>query len=179
MPQAPFRLKAPKCVCVFFLVWLSWVFLAHKNEWPTFVPITSGKKQVIGWCIFISFYCGSSVLPYIVRLDQIKLYVEKIICFFFSREELVLIAWYMTCTFLFKPSSDFCLCVCFSPGLKTYLISGRKMETHSHCTCSQLGLAGIENTDPWCPTPRLHTPDGAPSACTTGLDGSKVSAHQI
>ncbi|XP_008328091.1 adenylate cyclase type 9 isoform X4 [Cynoglossus semilaevis] len=58
-------------------------------------------------------------------------------------------------------------------GLKTYLISGRKMETHSHCTCSQLGLAGIENTDPWCPTPRLHTPDGAPSACTTGLDGSK------
>uniref|UniRef100_A0A3P8WG14 adenylate cyclase n=1 Tax=Cynoglossus semilaevis TaxID=244447 RepID=A0A3P8WG14_CYNSE len=64
-------------------------------------------------------------------------------------------------------------------GLKTYLISGRKMETHSHCTCSQLGLAGIENTDPWCPTPRLHTPDGAPSACTTGLDGSKVSCSPL
>uniref|UniRef100_A0A4W5QYX4 adenylate cyclase n=1 Tax=Hucho hucho TaxID=62062 RepID=A0A4W5QYX4_9TELE len=53
-------------------------------------------------------------------------------------------------------------------GLKTYLISGRKVEP-CHCSCSQLGLAGLEpGGDTRCPTPRAHTPDGpprAPSAC--------------
>uniref|UniRef100_A0A672HUM8 adenylate cyclase n=1 Tax=Salarias fasciatus TaxID=181472 RepID=A0A672HUM8_SALFA len=36
-------------------------------------------------------------------------------------------------------------------GLKTYLISGRKMEPHSHCGCSQMGLAGPETSLPHCP----------------------------
>ncbi|XP_071764516.1 adenylate cyclase type 9 [Centroberyx gerrardi] len=55
-------------------------------------------------------------------------------------------------------------------GLKTYLISGRKLEPHSHCSCSQLGLSGPELGEPRCPTPRAHTPDGAPSACTLPPD---------
>ncbi|KAE8283200.1 Adenylate cyclase type 9 [Larimichthys crocea] len=58
-------------------------------------------------------------------------------------------------------------------GLKTYLISGRKVEPHSHCSCSQLGLAGHENSDPRCTTSRVHTPDGAPSACTIPSDSVK------
>ncbi|XP_078124821.1 adenylate cyclase type 9 isoform X1 [Sander vitreus] len=58
-------------------------------------------------------------------------------------------------------------------GLKTYLISGRKVEPHSLCSCSQLGLAGPEHADPQCPTPRVHTPDGAPSACTLPPDSAK------
>ncbi|KAL0993435.1 hypothetical protein UPYG_G00107840 [Umbra pygmaea] len=48
-------------------------------------------------------------------------------------------------------------------GLKTYLISGRKVEP-CQCSCSQLGLAGLE---PGGGT-RSHNPDGspgAPSAC--------------
>ncbi|KAM9346659.1 adenylate cyclase type 9 [Symphorus nematophorus] len=49
-------------------------------------------------------------------------------------------------------------------GLKTYLISGRKVEPHAHCSCSQVGLAGHEHADPRCPASRVHTPDGAPSA---------------
>ncbi|XP_032393224.1 adenylate cyclase type 9 isoform X2 [Etheostoma spectabile] len=58
-------------------------------------------------------------------------------------------------------------------GLKTYLISGRKVEPHSLCSCSQLGLAGPEHADPRCPTPRVHTPDGAPSACALPPDNAK------
>nr|XP_019957386.1 PREDICTED: adenylate cyclase type 9-like [Paralichthys olivaceus] len=58
-------------------------------------------------------------------------------------------------------------------GLKTYLISARKMESNSQCNCSQLGLAGPENADPWCPMPRVHTPDGAPSACSVDPDKAK------
>ncbi|XP_071002193.1 adenylate cyclase type 9-like [Oncorhynchus clarkii lewisi] len=53
-------------------------------------------------------------------------------------------------------------------GLKTYLISGRKVEP-CHCSCSQLGLVGLEpGGDTRCPTSRAHTPDEpprAPSAC--------------
>uniref|UniRef100_A0A3Q3IPQ0 adenylate cyclase n=1 Tax=Monopterus albus TaxID=43700 RepID=A0A3Q3IPQ0_MONAL len=60
-------------------------------------------------------------------------------------------------------------------GLKTYLISGRKIESHSHCSCSQLGLAGLEHADPLYPTPRVHTPDGASSACIVAPDGANVS----
>ncbi|XP_035510695.1 adenylate cyclase type 9-like isoform X2 [Morone saxatilis] len=58
-------------------------------------------------------------------------------------------------------------------GLKTYLISGRKVEPHSHCSCSQLGLAGDEHADPRCPASRVHTPDEAPSACTLPPDSVK------
>uniref|UniRef100_UPI0037E92019 adenylate cyclase type 9-like n=1 Tax=Semicossyphus pulcher TaxID=241346 RepID=UPI0037E92019 len=58
-------------------------------------------------------------------------------------------------------------------GLKTYLISGRKVEPHSHCSCSQLVLAGPEHADPQCPTSRMQTPDGAPPACTLPPDSAK------
>ncbi|KAI3359811.1 hypothetical protein L3Q82_014183 [Scortum barcoo] len=58
-------------------------------------------------------------------------------------------------------------------GLKTYLISGRKAEPHSHCSCSQLGLAEPEHADARCPTSRAHTPDGAPPACTLPPDSAK------
>lgn len=58
-------------------------------------------------------------------------------------------------------------------GLKTYLISGRRAEPHSHCSCSQLGLAGPEHADARCPTSRAHTPDGAPPACTLPPDSAK------
>ncbi|XP_070837822.1 adenylate cyclase type 9-like [Chaetodon trifascialis] len=58
-------------------------------------------------------------------------------------------------------------------GLKTYLISGRKMEPLSHCSCPQLGLAGHENADPRGPSSRVHTPDGAPAACTLPADSAK------
>ncbi|XP_033501380.1 adenylate cyclase type 9 [Epinephelus lanceolatus] len=56
-------------------------------------------------------------------------------------------------------------------GLKTFLISGRKVEPHSLCSCSQLGLAGPE--DPRCPASRVHTPDGAPAACTLPPESAK------
>ncbi|XP_010887745.2 adenylate cyclase type 9 [Esox lucius] len=59
-------------------------------------------------------------------------------------------------------------------GLKTYLISGRKVEP-CHCSCSQLGLAGLE---PGGGT-RAHTPDGpdgAPSACGLNQGGASDRA---
>uniref|UniRef100_A0A3Q0SJ04 adenylate cyclase n=1 Tax=Amphilophus citrinellus TaxID=61819 RepID=A0A3Q0SJ04_AMPCI len=59
-------------------------------------------------------------------------------------------------------------------GLKTYLISGRKMEAHALCTCSQIGFAGTEQADPHGPASRVHTPDGAPSACALSQDRAKV-----
>ncbi|TNN68878.1 Adenylate cyclase type 9 [Liparis tanakae] len=58
-----------------------------------------------------------------------------------------------------------------SRGLKTYLISGRKVEPHSLCSCSQLGLP--ELADRRSPTSTVHTPDGAPSACTLPPDSAK------
>ncbi|XP_062264598.1 adenylate cyclase type 9-like [Platichthys flesus] len=58
-------------------------------------------------------------------------------------------------------------------GLKTYLVSARKIEANSHCNCSQTGLAGPEIADPWCPMPRVHTPDGAPSPCIVDPDRAK------
>ncbi|XP_029292958.1 adenylate cyclase type 9 isoform X2 [Cottoperca gobio] len=58
-------------------------------------------------------------------------------------------------------------------GLKTYLISGRKVEPLSLCSCSQLGSTGHEHSDPLCPTSRVHTPDVAPSACTLPPDTAK------
>ncbi|XP_069558920.1 adenylate cyclase type 9-like isoform X1 [Brachyistius frenatus] len=60
-------------------------------------------------------------------------------------------------------------------GLRTYLISGRKVEPHNQCNCSQMGLAGPEHVDPRCPLPRVHTPDGAPSACILPPDRAKQS----
>ncbi|XP_056143740.1 LOW QUALITY PROTEIN: adenylate cyclase type 9-like [Lampris incognitus] len=51
-------------------------------------------------------------------------------------------------------------------GLKTYLISGRKVQRHSYCSCSQHG-------DSTCPTPKAHTPDGAPAACPLPPDRAK------
>ncbi|XP_029364680.1 adenylate cyclase type 9 [Echeneis naucrates] len=50
-------------------------------------------------------------------------------------------------------------------GLKTYLISGRKVEPHSHCSCSQVGSTEAEHADPQSPSAKVHTPDGATSAC--------------
>ncbi|XP_059203869.1 adenylate cyclase type 9-like isoform X2 [Centropristis striata] len=58
-------------------------------------------------------------------------------------------------------------------GLKTYLISGRKVEPHSLCSCSQLGLASQEHAEPRCPSSRVHTPDGAPPAGTLPPDSAK------
>ncbi|KAM3597694.1 uncharacterized protein V6R79_008119 [Siganus canaliculatus] len=58
-------------------------------------------------------------------------------------------------------------------GLKTYLISGRKVEPLSGCTCAQLGSAGHEHTDSCCSSTGLHTPDGGPSACTLPPDSVK------
>ncbi|XP_075936660.1 adenylate cyclase type 9 [Anarhichas minor] len=58
-------------------------------------------------------------------------------------------------------------------GLKTYLISGRKVEPPSLCSCSQLGLAGPELADRRSPTSRVHTPDGAPAACSLPPDSAK------
>ncbi|KAG7460162.1 hypothetical protein MATL_G00218320 [Megalops atlanticus] len=48
-------------------------------------------------------------------------------------------------------------------GLKTYLISGRKVE-QSQCSCSQLALAGPDAGGALSPTPRARTPDVPPSA---------------
>ncbi|XP_072224952.1 adenylate cyclase type 9-like [Leuresthes tenuis] len=59
-------------------------------------------------------------------------------------------------------------------GLRTYLISGRKVEPHAHCNCSQMGSSALELADPRCPMPRVHTPDGAPSAC--GLPPDRVKS---
>lgn len=61
-----------------------------------------------------------------------------------------------------------------SLGLKTFLISGRKVETHSHCSCSQAGLAGPDHVDTLCPTPKLQSPDGACSVCPLPPDRAKV-----
>lgn len=58
-------------------------------------------------------------------------------------------------------------------GLKTYLISSRKVELHSHCSCSQLGLAGPDHVDPQCPTPRVQSPDGGSSGCTLPPERAK------
>ncbi|XP_037648214.1 adenylate cyclase type 9-like [Sebastes umbrosus] len=58
-------------------------------------------------------------------------------------------------------------------GLKTYLISGRKVEPPSLCSCSQSGSAGPEQVDPRCPTSRVHTPDAAPSASPLPPDSAK------
>lgn len=75
------------------------------------------------------------------------------------------------------PVTSSSLYVSVPPGLKTYLISGRKVEPHSHCNCSQLGLAGPEHAEPRCPASRVQTPDGAPAACTLPPDNVKVSAR--
>ncbi|XP_030645564.1 adenylate cyclase type 9 [Chanos chanos] len=50
-------------------------------------------------------------------------------------------------------------------GLKTYLISGRKVE-HSQCSCSQLGLAGAEPGESLGTTPSTHSPELQPSDST-------------
>ncbi|XP_026181640.1 adenylate cyclase type 9 isoform X2 [Mastacembelus armatus] len=58
-------------------------------------------------------------------------------------------------------------------GLKTYLISGRKVDSHAHCSCSQFELSGPEHSDPLPPTPRVCTPDGASSACAVAPERVK------
>uniref|UniRef100_A0A3B5R608 adenylate cyclase n=1 Tax=Xiphophorus maculatus TaxID=8083 RepID=A0A3B5R608_XIPMA len=55
-------------------------------------------------------------------------------------------------------------------GMRTYLISGRKVE--ALCNCTQTGLSGPGDADSQCQMPRLHTPDGA---CTLPLDKNKAS----
>uniref|UniRef100_A0A3Q2QKH1 adenylate cyclase n=1 Tax=Fundulus heteroclitus TaxID=8078 RepID=A0A3Q2QKH1_FUNHE len=57
-------------------------------------------------------------------------------------------------------------------GMKTYLISGRKVE--AHCNCAQMGLSGPGEADAPCQMPRLHTPDGA---CTLPSDKTKDSSN--
>ncbi len=54
-------------------------------------------------------------------------------------------------------------CSCFSSGLKTYLISGRKLEHDAQCGCPQVGLPGGDFVGvnlSSCPQPR--TPDLIP-----------------
>lgn len=54
-------------------------------------------------------------------------------------------------------------CLCFSSGLKTYLISGRKLEHDVQCCCPQMGLSGgdfVGVSLSSCPQPR--TPDLIP-----------------
>ncbi|KAJ4932159.1 hypothetical protein JOQ06_010585 [Pogonophryne albipinna] len=58
-------------------------------------------------------------------------------------------------------------------GLKTYLISARKVEPHSLCGCSQSGLVGPEHADPQCPNPGVQTPDGDPPAGPLPPDSAK------
>ncbi|XP_014881384.1 adenylate cyclase type 9 isoform X1 [Poecilia latipinna] len=53
-------------------------------------------------------------------------------------------------------------------GMRTYLISGRKVE--ALCNCTQTGPSGPGDADPQCQMPRLHTPDGA---CTLPSDKNK------
>ncbi|XP_015215426.2 adenylate cyclase type 9 [Lepisosteus oculatus] len=51
-------------------------------------------------------------------------------------------------------------------GLKTYLISGQRVE-HSQCSCSQLGLTGPDPGDGPAAAPRAQSPDATPA---TGPD---------
>ncbi|XP_054615286.1 adenylate cyclase type 9-like isoform X1 [Dunckerocampus dactyliophorus] len=60
-------------------------------------------------------------------------------------------------------------------GLRTYLISGRKLEKHPPCSCSQLAVSASEHADVKCCAQRAHTPDGAPSACSLPPDRCKPS----
>uniref|UniRef100_A0A3P9HL92 adenylate cyclase n=1 Tax=Oryzias latipes TaxID=8090 RepID=A0A3P9HL92_ORYLA len=58
-------------------------------------------------------------------------------------------------------------------GQRTYLISGRRDELHSLCSCSRMESSVPE--DHQCPMPSALTPDGAPPACTLPADKTKVS----
>ncbi|KAM3863898.1 adenylate cyclase type 9 [Diretmus argenteus] len=64
-------------------------------------------------------------------------------------------------------------------GLKTYLISGRKVDQRSNCGCPQSGLAESEHGELRCPTPRAPPPDGAPSAGTLAPDTTTSSVVLI
>ncbi|RVE69542.1 hypothetical protein OJAV_G00078750 [Oryzias javanicus] len=57
-------------------------------------------------------------------------------------------------------------------GQRTFLISGRRDDLHSHCSCSQMGLSVPE--DHQCPKPSALTPDGAPPACALPADKTKL-----
>uniref|UniRef100_A0A3B3YAL9 adenylate cyclase n=1 Tax=Poecilia mexicana TaxID=48701 RepID=A0A3B3YAL9_9TELE len=59
-------------------------------------------------------------------------------------------------------------------GMRTYLISGRKVE--ALCNCTQTGPSGPGDADPQCQMPRLHTPDGA---CTLPSDKNKASNNGL
>uniref|UniRef100_A0A3B3U016 adenylate cyclase n=1 Tax=Poecilia latipinna TaxID=48699 RepID=A0A3B3U016_9TELE len=59
-------------------------------------------------------------------------------------------------------------------GMRTYLISGRKVE--ALCNCTQTGPSGPGDADPQCQMPRLHTPDGA---CTLPSDKNKASSNGL
>uniref|UniRef100_A0A3P9LDJ7 adenylate cyclase n=1 Tax=Oryzias latipes TaxID=8090 RepID=A0A3P9LDJ7_ORYLA len=56
-------------------------------------------------------------------------------------------------------------------GQRTYLISGRRDELHSHCSCSRMESSVPE--DHQCPMPSALTPDGTPPACTLPPDKTK------
>ncbi|KAJ3601702.1 hypothetical protein NHX12_032669 [Muraenolepis orangiensis] len=66
--------------------------------------------------------------------------------------------------------------------MKTYLISGRKKSdqhsaTATVCNCCQAGLGGPEQgggAGPGCTSPRSHSPDGGPAACTLPLERATV-----
>ncbi|KPP78402.1 hypothetical protein Z043_102098 [Scleropages formosus] len=68
-------------------------------------------------------------------------------------------------TCLAEQACNMMQCVYFSQGLKTYLISGRKTDP-SQCSCSQLGLAGLDLGDVRSPSPLAHTPDAPPATST-------------
>ena len=70
-----------------------------------------------------------------------------------------------------------CVCVCVPPGLKTYLISGRKSDQLSACTCCQAGLCVPEHgAAPGCTSPRNHSPSGGPGAGSLPLERATVGA---
>lgn len=75
------------------------------------------------------------------------------------------------------PGTYFSLALSVPPGMKTYLISGRKVEPHSLCSCSQLALEGAEHADRPSPSTMVHTPDGDPAACTLLPESAKVNAN--
>uniref|UniRef100_A0A3B4B9E6 adenylate cyclase n=1 Tax=Periophthalmus magnuspinnatus TaxID=409849 RepID=A0A3B4B9E6_9GOBI len=59
-------------------------------------------------------------------------------------------------------------------GLKTYLISGRKVELLSQCSCTQLGSVGSEHLDQ-----RVHSPDSVHSSSHSVKDSSSLECPPV